>query len=219
MAIETRIVRWDADLIKQAVMRELNRGGQVYFVHTRVMDIESLAERFKASSEARIAIVHGQMGESELEKNMYDFVKARAYILIATTIIESGLDIPTANTMFINEADKYGLADLHQLRGRVGRHKNRAYCYLILDEKKSLTSVAARRLKAIEEFSELGAGFKIAMRDLENPRCRKHPGHRTEWSHLDVGYELYCHLLENAVPAAKRDCPSASCRMSMSTWL
>jgi transcription-repair coupling factor (superfamily II helicase) len=224
MAIETRIVRWDADLIKQAVMRELNRGGQVYFVHTRVMDIESLADKIQSIvPEARIAIVHGQMGENELEKNMYDFVKARADILIATTIIESGLDIPTANTMFINEADKYGLADLHQLRGRVGRHKNRAYCYLILDEKKSLTSVAARRLKAIEEFSELGAGFKIAMRDLEIRGAGNILGTEQSGHISTVGYELYCHLLENAVRRQKempeRELPHVDVDLAVTAYL
>ena len=224
MAIETRIVRWDADLIRQAVMRELNRGGQVYFVHTRVMDIESLADRIQSIvPEARIAIVHGQMGEHELEKNMYEFVKARADILVATTIIESGLDIPTANTMFINEADKYGLADLHQLRGRVGRHKNRAYCYLILDDKKSLTSVAARRLKAIEEFSELGAGFKIAMRDLEIRGAGNILGTEQSGHISTVGYELYCHLLENAVRRQKqmpeRELPHVDVDLAVTAYL
>ena len=224
MAIETRIVRWDDQLIKQAVMRELNRGGQVYFVHTRVMDIESLADRIQnIVPEARIAIVHGQMGEHDLEQNMYAFVKAQADVLIATTIIESGLDIPTANTMFINEADKYGLADLHQLRGRVGRHKNRAYCYLILDDKKSLTSVAARRLKAIEEFSELGAGFKIAMRDLEIRGAGNILGTEQSGHISTVGYELYCHLLENAVRRQKqmpeRELPHVDVDLAVTAFL
>ena len=224
MAIETRIVRWDDELIKQAVMRELNRGGQVYFVHTRVMDIESLADRIQSIvPEARIAIVHGQMGEHDLEQNMYAFVKAQADVLIATTIIESGLDIPTANTMFINEADKYGLADLHQLRGRVGRHKNRAYCYLILDNKKSLTSVAAKRLKAIEEFSELGAGFKIAMRDLEIRGAGNILGTEQSGHISSVGYELYCHLLENAVRRQKqmpeRELPHVDVDLAVTAFL
>ena len=224
MAIETRIVRWDDELIKQAVMRELNRGGQVYFVHTRVMDIESLADRIQSIvPEARIAIVHGQMGEHDLEQNMYAFVKAQADVLIATTIIESGLDIPTANTMFINEADKYGLADLHQLRGRVGRHKNRAYCYLILDNKKSLTSVAAKRLKAIEEFSELGAGFKIAMRDLEIRGAGNILGTEQSGHISSVGYELYCHLLENAVRRQKqmpeRELPHVDVDLAVTSFL
>lgn len=224
MAIETRIVRWDRELIRQAVMREMNRGGQVYFVHSRVMDIKSLARQIQSIvPEARIAIVHGQMGEHELEQNMYEFVKGQADILVATTIIESGLDIPTANTMFINEANKYGLADMHQLRGRVGRHKNRAYCYLILDEGRTLSSVAARRLKAIEEFSELGAGFKIAMRDLEIRGAGNILGTEQSGHISTVGYELYCHLLENAVRRQKempeRELPHVDVDLAVTAFL
>ncbi len=199
-AIETRICRWDGDLIRHAVIRELNRGGQVYFVHNRVYNIEEVRERLqRIVPEARIIVGHGQMSDHELERAMLTFVRGQADILVATTIIESGLDIPTANTMFINQAQHYGLADLHQLRGRVGRYKYRAYCYLLLDESKPITSQAARRLKAIEEYSELGAGFKIAMRDLEirgagNILGTEQSGHITT-----VGYELYCQLLENAV--------------------
>src|SRR5262249_40893546 len=151
-----------------AVLRELNREGQVYFVHNRVQDIESVAKKLRdIVPEAKLAIVHGQMSESELEKGMLRFVRKEVDILLATTIIESGLDIPNANTMFIDEADMYGLADLHQLRGRVGRYKHRAYCYLLLDGNKQVSPTAARRLKAMEEFTSLGAGFKIALRDLE----------------------------------------------------
>ncbi len=198
--IETRIARWDGELIRQAVVRELNRGGQIYFVHNRVYDIETVVQRLQQIvPEARITTVHGQMNEHELERNMLDFVRGRADILVATTIIESGLDIPNANTIFIDQAEIYGLADLHQLRGRVGRYKHRAYCYLLLDPRKPLPSIAAKRLKAIEEYSELGAGFKIAMRDLEirgagNILGTEQSGHITT-----VGYELYCQLLENAV--------------------
>jgi transcription-repair coupling factor (superfamily II helicase) len=199
-AIETRICRWDGDLIRHAVVRELNRGGQVYFVHNRVYNIEEVRDRLqRLVPEARIIIGHGQMGDHELEQAMLKFVRGKADILVATTIIESGLDIPTANTMFIHEAQHYGLADLHQLRGRVGRHKHRAYCYLLLDERKPVSGIAAKRLKAIEEYSELGAGFKIAMRDLEirgagNILGTEQSGHITT-----VGYELYCQLLESAV--------------------
>ncbi len=198
--IETRIVRWDGDLIRQAVVRELNRGGQIYFVHNRVYDIQGVIDKLQQIvPEARITCVHGQMNEHELERNMLDFVRGRADILVATTIIESGLDIPNANTIFIDEAEIYGLADLHQLRGRVGRYKHRAYCYLLLNPKKPLPAIAAKRLKAIEEYSELGAGFKISMRDLEirgagNILGTEQSGHITT-----VGYELYCQLLENAV--------------------
>lgn len=200
VAIETRIARWDGELVRHAVVREMNRGGQVYFVHNRVHNIHQIRDRLQQIvPEARIVVGHGQMNERELEKAMVTFVKGKADILVATTIIESGLDIPTANTMFIHQAQNYGLADLHQLRGRVGRYKHRAYCYLLLDEKKPVSSQAAKRLKAIEEYSELGAGFKIAMRDLEirgtgNLLGTEQSGHITT-----VGYELYCQLLENAV--------------------
>src|SRR6202030_4146292 len=134
LAIETRIARFDAQLIRHAVLRELNREGQVYFVHNRVHDIETVARKLREIvPEAKLAIVHGQMSESELERGMLRFVHREVDVLLATTIIESGLDIPNANTMFIDEADNYGLADLHQLRGRVGRFRHRAYTYLLLD--------------------------------------------------------------------------------------
>ncbi len=200
MAIETRVCRWDGDLIRHAVVRELNRGGQVYFVHNRVYNIRTIADKLQGIvPEARIGIVHGQMAEHELEENMLAFVAGKLDVLVATTIIESGLDIPNANTMFIHQADRYGLADLHQLRGRVGRYKHRAYCYLILEEGRVLTRTAARRLKAIEEFSELGSGFRIAMRDLEIRGAGNILGTEQSGHISAVGYELYCQLLENAV--------------------
>lgn len=206
LAIETRIARFDAELIRQAIVRELNRGGQVYFVHNRVYDIETFADRIQTIvPEARIGIVHGQMSEHELEDSMVAFVAGKLDVLVATTIIESGLDIPNANTIFIHQADKYGLADLHQLRGRVGRYKHRAYCYLLLEEGQSLTGTAARRLKAIEEFSELGAGFKIAMRDLEIRGAGNILGTEQSGHIVSVGYELYCQLLENAVRRLKNE--------------
>ncbi|HEY2253121.1 MAG TPA: transcription-repair coupling factor [Planctomycetaceae bacterium] len=204
LAIETRICRFDNELIRQAIVRELNRGGQIYFVHNRVYDIETIADRIQSIvPEATIGIVHGQMGEHELEATMVAFVAGRLDILVATTIIESGLDIPNANTIFIHQADKYGLADMHQLRGRVGRYKHRAYCYLLLEEGQSLTGTAAKRLKAIEEFSELGAGFKIAMRDLEIRGAGNILGTEQSGHIASVGYELYCQLLENAVRRLK----------------
>jgi transcription-repair coupling factor (superfamily II helicase) len=223
-AIETRICRWDGDLIRHAVVRELNRGGQVYFVHNRVYNIEEIKDRLqRIVPEARIMIGHGQMSDHELERAMLTFVRGEADILVATTIIESGLDIPTANTMFINQAQNYGLADLHQLRGRVGRHKHRAYCYLLLDEKKPVHSQAAKRLKAIEEYSELGAGFKIAMRDLEirgagNILGTEQSGHITT-----VGYELYCQLLESAVRRLQglpqREAPHVNVELPLEAYL
>ncbi len=205
VAVETRICRFDPELIRSAIVRELNRGGQVYFVHNRVYNIETMADRIRSIvPEATVEVVHGQMGEEPMERAMLGFVSGKVHVLVATTIIESGLDIPNANTIFINQAENYGLADMHQLRGRVGRFKHRAYCYLLLEEGKSLLPQAAKRLKAIEEFSELGAGFKIAMRDLEIRGAGNILG--TEQSgHISVvGYELYCQLLENAVRALKR---------------
>ena len=153
--------------------------------------------------EARIAIGHGQMHEDELERVMLDFVDHRFDLLLATTIVESGLDIPNANTIFIDEADRYGLADLHQLRGRVGRYKHRAYCYLLVDPNKHLSTTAARRLRAIEEFSQMGAGFAIAMRDLEIRGAGNILGTQQSGHIATVGYELYCELLEQAVRKLK----------------
>ena len=147
---------------------KLARGGQVFFVHNRIHDIHTIAHRLEQIMPGvRIGIGHGRLSETELEEVMLDFVAGKTQILLATTIIESGLDIPNANTIFIDEADTYGLADLHQLRGRVGRSHHRAYCYLLVDEMAQLTSTAARRLRAIQEFSSMGAGFSLAMRDLE----------------------------------------------------
>ncbi len=200
LAIETRIVRFDPQLIRQAILRELNRDGQVFFVHNRVHNIQALADRLQGIvPEARIVIGHGQMNEHDLESAMVRFVQRQADILVATTIIESGLDIPNVNTIFINQADGYGLADLHQLRGRVGRYKHRAYAYLLLDEERSITPQAAQRLKAIEEFRELGAGFKIAMRDLEIRGAGNILGTQQSGHIAAVGYEMYCELLGQAV--------------------
>ena len=199
-AIETRILRFDPDTIKRAIDRELNRDGQVYFVHNRVYDIRSVADRIQAIvPEARITIAHGQMGGEALEKAMLAFIRRDYDVLVATTIIESGLDIPNVNTIFINEADHYGLADLHQLRGRVGRYKHRAYAYLLLESDRPVTPNAVKRLKAIEEFTELGAGFKIALRDLEIRGAGNILGPEQSGHIESVGYEMYCSLLEAAV--------------------
>jgi transcription-repair coupling factor len=205
MAVETRVCRWDGELIRSAIVRELNRTGQIYFVHNRIYDIQTIADKIHALvPEAKIDIVHGQMDETTMENAMHGFVQGRTDILVATTIIESGLDIPNANTIFIHQAGNYGLADLHQLRGRVGRYKHRAYCYLLLEDGKTLTPQASRRMKAIEEFSELGAGFKIAMRDLEIRGAGNILGTEQSGHIAAVGYELYCQLLDNAVRAMKR---------------
>ncbi|ADG69540.1 transcription-repair coupling factor [Planctopirus limnophila DSM 3776] len=206
MAIETRICRFDPTLIRQAIVRELNRGGQIYFVHNRVYNIQTMAERIRSIvPEAQVGVVHGQMNEHEMEEAMLGFVRGDLDVLVATTIIESGLDIPNANTIFINQAEHYGLAEMHQLRGRVGRYKHRAYCYLMVEEGKILSPQATKRLKAIEEFSELGAGFKISMRDLEIRGAGNILGTEQSGHIAIVGYELYCQLLENAVRALKRE--------------
>ncbi|MEX2185614.1 MAG: transcription-repair coupling factor [Pirellulales bacterium] len=200
IAVETRVTRFDESVVRHAILRELSREGQIYFVHNRIADIEAVAQRLREIvPEASIVIGHGQMPEGKLEQVMLDFVEKKYDILLATTIIESGLDIPNANTIFIDDADRYGLADLHQLRGRVGRYKHRAYCYLLVDPKKHLSPDAARRLRAIEEFSRLGSGFAIAMRDLEIRGAGNLLGTQQSGHIATVGYELYCQLLEQAV--------------------
>ncbi len=200
LAVETRVVRFNESLIRQAVLRELNRGGQIYFVHNRISDLHFLGSRLRnIVPEARIQFGHGQMHEHELEKVMVDFIEHRFDMLLSTTIIESGLDIPNANTIFINEANRYGLTELHQLRGRVGRYKHQAHCYLLVEPGRPLTADAARRLHAIEEYSQIGAGFGIAMRDLEIRGAGNLLGNQQSGHIAAVGYELYCQLLENAV--------------------
>ena len=205
LAVETRVTRFSDDLIRHAIMRELGRGGQIYFVHNRINDIKNVAARLqRIVPEARIDIGHGQMAEHQLEDVMLKFVRAETDILLSTTIVESGLDIPNANTMFIDDAERYGLADLHQLRGRVGRYKHRAYCYLLVDENRHLSPESARRLRAIEEFSQMGAGFALAMRDLELRGAGNILGTQQSGHIAMVGYELYCALLEKSVRALKK---------------
>jgi transcription-repair coupling factor (superfamily II helicase) len=211
LAVETRVTRFDDELVRHAILRELNRDGQIFFVHNLVYDIKTVAQRIQGLvPEARISIGHGQMPERQLEKVMADFVNHRYDILVATTIVESGLDIPNANTIFIDQADQYGLADLHQLRGRVGRYKHRAYCYLLVDPNKALSPTATKRLRAIEEFSDMGAGFAIAMRDLEIRGAGNILGTQQSGHIGAVGYELYCQLLENAVRGLKNLPPRKS---------
>jgi transcription-repair coupling factor (superfamily II helicase) len=205
LPIETRVTRWDPELIRHAILRELNRGGQIFFVHNRINDMGLVASKLQGIvPEATLEIGHGQMPESELEEVMLGFIQHKFDILLSTTIVESGLDIPNANTIFIDDADRYGLADLHQLRGRVGRYKHRAYCYLLLDEHKHLPDVAAKRLRAIEEFSDIGAGFAIAMRDLEIRGAGNILGPQQSGHISLVGYELYCSLLDSAARRLKK---------------
>jgi transcription-repair coupling factor (superfamily II helicase) len=202
--VETKVARQDPALIRHAIERELAREGQVFFVHNRIHDIHRVADRLRGIvPEASIGIAHGRLSETELEEVMLAFVRGRLDILLATTIVESGLDIPRANTIFIDEADTYGLADLHQLRGRVGRSHHRAWCYLLVDEAARLTSTAAKRLRAIQEFSSMGAGFSLAMRDLEIRGAGNLLGTQQSGHIATVGYELYCRLLEQAVRGLK----------------
>jgi transcription-repair coupling factor (superfamily II helicase) len=203
-SVVTEVMSFDIPRIKQAILRELAREGQIYFVHNRVSNITEMADRIQQLvPDARILIGHGQMGEGELEDVMVKFIRHEADILVCTTIIESGLDIANANTIFINQADRFGLSELHQLRGRVGRYKNRAYCYLLLPADRPVTPVAAKRLKAIEEYSHLGAGFKIAMRDLEIRGAGNLLGAEQSGHISAVGFELYCQLLKHSVGKLK----------------
>ncbi len=211
LSVETRTIRFDDNLIRNAILRELNRGGQIYFVHNRVNDIEEVAAKLRQiAPEASLVIGHGQMHEGELEQVMIDFIEHKYDILLATTIIESGLDIPNANTIFIDDANRYGLAELHQLRGRVGRYKHQAYCYLLVDRHKHLSPDASRRLHAIEEYSQIGAGFGIAMRDLEIRGAGNLLGTQQSGHIAAIGYELYCQLLGNAVRELTHQPPKLS---------
>ena len=199
-SVETVVARWDERLIRSAIIRELNRGGQIFFVHNRISDIHAVAQKINnIVPEVRISIGHGQMGEGELERVMVDFIDHKYDLLLATTIIESGLDIPNANTIFIDDADHYGLSDLHQLRGRVGRYKHQAHCYLIVAQHKHLSPEASKRLRAIEEYSQMGAGFAISMRDLEIRGAGNLLGTQQSGHIAAIGYEMYCQLLEDAV--------------------
>ena len=200
LAIHTEVCRWDDSLIRQAILREMNRSGQVYFVHNRVYDIEEVAARLREIvPEARLIIAHGQMPEHHLDANMKAFIEGRYDVLLSTTIIESGLDIPNVNTLFVNRADDFGLADLHQLRGRVGRYKHRAYAYFLIPRDRPISPKAYRRLKAIEEFHELGSGFKIALRDLEIRGAGNILGVEQHGHIAAVGYDLYCKLLNACI--------------------
>jgi transcription-repair coupling factor (superfamily II helicase) len=203
-SIVTAVTPYNEELIRKAIIRELNRQGQVFFVHNRVKTIEKKCwEVQKLVPDARVSIAHGQMTAHELERAMIDFVLCKTDVLVCTTIIESGLDIPNANTMLINDADRFGLAELHQLRGRVGRYKHRAYAYMLLPASRPITPIAARRLKAIEEYSHLGAGFRIALRDLEIRGAGNILGAEQSGHIQMVGYQMYCELLANAVRQIK----------------
>ncbi|MGR3176785.1 MAG: transcription-repair coupling factor [Candidatus Anammoxibacter sp.] len=204
-SIQTQIIHFKPELIRQIIIHELNRNGQIFFVHNRVYNIEAIASMIgKLVPEAKIVVGHGQMAEKLLEQRMLTFIEGKADILVSTTIIESGLDIPNVNTILINDADTFGLADLHQLRGRVGRYKHRAYAYLIVPSDRPITPEAEKKLKAIEEFSSLGAGFKIALRDLEIRGAGNFIGSQQHGHLAAIGYEMYCRLLESTVKRLKK---------------
>ncbi|MBT3199022.1 MAG: transcription-repair coupling factor [Phycisphaerales bacterium] len=199
-SIHTEVCQYDPSLIRGAIQREMARGGQVFFVHNRVGNIHAVADRIRdLAPDARVDVGHGQMHEHEMERAMLRFIRGETDVFVCTTIIESGLDIPSANTMIICDCDRFGLSALHQLRGRVGRYKHRAYCYMLLGENRTVSPIAAKRLKAIEEFSDLGAGFQIAMRDLEIRGAGNILGQEQSGHIAAIGYELYCQLLEGAV--------------------
>jgi transcription-repair coupling factor (superfamily II helicase) len=202
LSIKTFVSEWNDPTIREACLRELRRGGQVYFVHNSVETIENKAQQLaELVPEARIAIGHGQMRERDLEQVMLDFYHKRANLLLCTTIIESGIDVPTANTIVIDRADRFGLAQLHQLRGRVGRSHHQAYAYLITPPKNAMTADAARRLEAIESLEDLGAGFVLATHDLEIRGAGELLGEDQSGQIQEVGFALYMELLERAVKA------------------
>lgn len=202
--IQTYVVEFNDQLIRDAIMRELNRGGQVYFVYNRVETIRDMASYLqKLVPEAKIATGHGQMSERELEDVVLGFVKNEYDILVSTTIIETGMDIPNVNTIIINDSDKMGLSQLYQLRGRVGRSNRIAYAYLTYRKDKILTEVAEKRLKAIKEFTELGSGFKIAMKDLEIRGAGNMMGSAQHGHMASIGYDLYCRMLEDMIKLIK----------------
>lgn len=204
--IQTYVVEQNDQLIRDAIMREIGRGGQVYFVYNRVEDIEKIANYIKnLVPESRVGVAHGQMTERQLEKEMLDFMTNEYNVLVCTTIIETGIDIQNVNTIIIYNADKMGLSQLYQLRGRVGRSNRIAYAYLLYTKDKVLTEVAEKRLKALKDFTELGSGFKIAMRDLEIRGAGNMMG-SAQHGHMDaIGYDLYCRMLEDTVKLIKGD--------------
>jgi len=201
LPIKTIVVEYDENLIRQAILRELDRKGQVYFVHNHIQDIEKVKEKIVKllPSNIKIAIGHGQTPTKVLEKVMLDFLKAKIDVLVCTMIIESGIDIPNVNTIIVNNAQHFGLSDLHQLRGRVGRFDKPAYAYYMVPKREMLDTDAKRRLEAIQEFSELGAGFKIAMEDLEIRGAGNLLGVEQHGFIAAVGFDLYCRLLREAI--------------------
>jgi transcription-repair coupling factor (superfamily II helicase) len=204
LSIKTFVSQWDSASIREACLREIRRGGQIYYVHNSVDTIERTARAIaELVPEARIAVGHGQMRERELEQVMLDFYHQRSNLLVCTTIVESGIDVPTANTIIIDRADKLGLAQLHQLRGRVGRSHHQAYAYLLTPPRNAMTADAAKRLEAIESLEDLGAGFTLATHDLEIRGAGELLGEEQSGQIQEIGYALYMEMLERAVNALK----------------
>ena len=215
--IHTEIVEFERELIVDALLREADRGGQSFFVHNRVQSMDAMVGFLrKVCPQLRFAVAHGQMPERMLEQVIVDFIDRQYDVLVTTMIIESGVDMPTVNTMIVNRADRFGLAQLYQLRGRVGRSNQRAYCYLLVPPHRALTETAERRLRVIEEYDELGAGFKIAMKDLEIRGAGNLLGAQQHGHILSVGFDLYCRLLEETIAELKGE-PAAEkleCRVA-----
>jgi transcription-repair coupling factor (superfamily II helicase) len=204
LPVHTEILEYDEEVITDAVLREVDRGGQVFFVHNRVETIHNAALGLrKLVPQIRIGVAHGQMHERELERVMVDFLERRHDALVSTMIIESGLDIPSVNTLVVDRADTLGLADLYQLRGRVGRSSHRAYAYLLVPSRRVLTEEAEKRLRVIEELDELGVGFKIALKDLEIRGAGNLLGPEQHGFIVGLGFDLYVKLLEEAVALLK----------------
>ncbi|HEX5091202.1 MAG TPA: DEAD/DEAH box helicase, partial [Burkholderiales bacterium] len=204
LAIKTFAAPWSEGLVREAALRELRRGGQMYFLHNEVDTIGQMRERLaKLLPEARIGVAHGQMRERELERVMRDFYAQRFNLLLCTTIIETGIDVPTANTIVIHRADRFGLAQLHQLRGRVGRSHHQAYAYLLTPPEEALGAQAKKRLEAIQMMEELGSGFYLAMHDLEIRGAGEVLGESQSGEIQEVGFNLYAQMLERAVRALK----------------
>ena len=204
LPIKTFVVNSSQGIINEAVSREFNRGGQVYFLHNEVNTIRFMYEKLsKLLPEARIGIAHGQLKEKELESVMQDFHQQRINILLCSTIIETGIDIPSANTIIMNRADKFGLAQLHQLRGRVGRSHHQAYAYLMVDEDRKLTSNAKKRLEAIQLMEDLGAGYHLAIHDLEIRGAGELLGDNQSGQMHEIGFSLYMEMLNKAIKQLK----------------
>ncbi len=200
LPIQTYVVEYDKDLIRQAILKEMHRKGQIYFVHNRVYDIEKIKERLdKISPKINMEIAHGQMSPKRLERAMLKFLKGDIDVLLSTAIIESGIDIPNANTLIVNHAQNFGLSDLHQLRGRVGRFNRPAYAYFLISQKEIISTDAMKRLRAIQEFSELGSGFRIAMQDLKMRGAGNLLGYQQHGFVEAVGFDLYCRLLKETI--------------------